>query len=449
MPLELLNIDAISLDAASLAIMDDTHQLAWKVNEFRPLSEPTLSELRIRLLAEEVYNSNAIEGSTLSLRETAEILATGELSLDKQREAQEAMNLMHAIRHVESLRPNSGAACDLNGLLETHRLILTSVNDAEAGHLRNHPVMIRGAKYQPPDAEAVHDLMREFLNRLSQSGKADPLLRAAWVHWTLARIHPFGDGNGRIARLWQNLVLFQGHLTAALIRSSERKEYYEAFQYADGGEFNPLVQFVARCCQMTLQEYLNAQQAVDELKDWAKTLIDPATIPSADDLAVHYTRWRLRMETLYDAFERCADQLMDVSGGAVSIRLTKGLILSRDDWSSLACSTTTRTRKYFEMTLRLGERPVGYAFHFYQSNPDHQGRVPADAIGLTAKLLASKTSRESVVWGEEILPWYCVGKDSGFLILDLGENCDGIEAVTVAKAFLTSVYQRVLTRPDS
>ena len=62
MPLELPNIDAISLDSASLAIMDDTHQLARKVNEFRPLSEPTLSELRRRLLTEEVYHSNAIEG---------------------------------------------------------------------------------------------------------------------------------------------------------------------------------------------------------------------------------------------------------------------------------------------------------------------------------------------------------------------------------------------------
>ena len=68
MPLELPDIHSIQLDAASLAIIADTHQLARKVNEFRPLTEPTLSELRRRLLTEEVYHSNAIEGSTLSLR---------------------------------------------------------------------------------------------------------------------------------------------------------------------------------------------------------------------------------------------------------------------------------------------------------------------------------------------------------------------------------------------
>ena len=446
MPLELPNIGAISLDSASLAIMDDTHQLARKVNEFRPLSEPTLSELRRRLLTEEVYHSNAIEGSTLSLRETAEILATGELYLDKQREAQEAMNLMHAIRQVESLQPNPGAACDLNELLETHRLILTSVNDAEAGHLRNHSVMIRGAKYQPPDAEAVHELMTEFLNRLSQSGTADPLLRAAWVHWTLARIHPFGDGNGRMARLWQNLVLFQGHLTAALIRSSERKEYYEALQYADGGEFNPLVQFVARSCQMTLQEYLNAQQAVDELKDWAKTLIDPATIPSAEELTLQYTRWALRMESLRDAFERCAAQLTEVSNGTVSITLNAIPILSREDWEALWTIPTARTRRFFEIQFQRGRGKVAYSFHFHQSQSGDSGRTAGEAIAIAANVLPSKTSKAYRDSAESVLPWDLIPEQSGFILVtpEGGGVEQPLDAVSVAKHFLTSVYTQVL-----
>ncbi len=445
MPLELPDIHSIQLDAASLAIIDDTHQLARKVNEFRPLSEPTLTELRRRLLTEEVYHSNAIEGSTLSLRETAEILATGERYLDKQRESQETLNLMHAIRHVEGLRPNVAAAHDLNALLETHRLILTSVNDAEAGHLRNHPVMIRAAKYQPPDATDVSDLMTEFTERLSQAGESETVLRAMWAHWTLARIHPFGDGNGRIARLWQNLILFQGGLTAALIRSTERKEYYESLQLADDGEFNPFVQFVARCCQLTLQEYLNAQQAVDELKDWAKSLVDAATIPSAEELTLQYTRWALRMESLRDAFERCAAQLTEVSRGTLSFTLTTSVILSREDWEAMWTTPTNSSRRFFQIQLQSDRGRIAYSFHFYSCQPGDSGRAASEAISIAAVPLKSKNSQLFKSTVDVVIPWTVVPTELGFVRLtEDGMELNPMDAVSIAKQFLSEVYTRVM-----
>lgn len=446
MPLELPDIHSIQLDAASLAIIADTHQLARKVNEFRPLSEPTLTELRRRLLTEEVYHSNAIEGSTLSLRETAEILATGELYLENKREAQEALNLMNAIRHIEGLRPNLANAHDPSELLETHRLILAAVNDAEAGRLRNHSVMIRGAKYQPPDAADVPNLMTEFLDRLSQAGESETLLRAAWAHWTLARIHPFGDGNGRMARLWQNLILFQGGLTAALIRNTDRKEYYDSLQLADGGEFNPIVQFIARSCQLTLDEYLNAQQAVDELKDWAKTLVDPATIPSAEELTLQYTRWALRMESLRDAFERCAAQLTEVSRGTVSITLTASPILSREDWESLWSTPTLRTRKFFEIQCQRGRRRVAYSFLFRAMGFENPNSTPSERIAVITNVLLSKTTQTYLESCESVLPFKLISQDSGFFCYQGDElpSFVPLDAVSTAKQFLTSVYTQVL-----
>ena len=446
MPLELPDITDIQLDAASLAIIADTHQLARKVNEFRPLAEPTLSELRRRLMTEEVYHSNAIEGSTLSLRETAEILATGELYLDKQREAQEALNLMNAIQYVETLRPEPSTAHDLKALLEAHRLILTSVNEAEAGHTRNHPVMIRAAKYQPPDSEQVDDLMTQFLERLSNSRSADQVLRAAWAHWTLARIHPFGDGNGRIARLWQNLVLFQGGLTAALIRSSERKEYYEALQLADGGEFNPFVQFVARCCQLTLQEYLNAQQAVDELQDWAKIVIGPATI-TPEELTLRYTRWALRMESLRDAFERCAAQLTKASRGEFSFAVVPSPILSRDEWESL-WTNSGPVRLFFRLQAQSTKGQVCFGFTFEHVLSKHN----LEPVILSVQEVASFTPPELVIKMQRLTRWKLLVDQHGFQVIrthtqfldGLELNNPSLDALTVAKQFLDEVCSQVL-----
>ncbi len=89
-------------------------------------------------------------------------------------------------------------------------------------------------------------MVKRFFARLKEPPEVHPVLLGAWAHWTIARIHPFFDGNGRMARLWQDVVLFRNRLTCAILRVEDRREYLSALEEADEGRFNPLTQLVAQ-----------------------------------------------------------------------------------------------------------------------------------------------------------------------------------------------------------
>ena len=118
---------------------------------------------------------------------------------------------------------------------------MKGVNDSIAGVLRNRDVMIAGAKRQPPDSRMVSDLIDKFFQYLREDKQmTNGLVLAAWAHWAIARIHPFEDGNGRLARLWQDMLLLRSDYTAAIIRPRV-DGYYDALSRADEGEFNGLI----------------------------------------------------------------------------------------------------------------------------------------------------------------------------------------------------------------
>jgi Fic family protein len=94
------------------------------------------------------------------------------------------------------------------------------------------------------------------LERLRTPAGTPGLLEACWVHWAIARIHPFKDGNGRLARLWQDLMLFQANLTCAIMRPEERGRYFDALIAADTGDFNALLQLTAEGVHTTFGRYL-------------------------------------------------------------------------------------------------------------------------------------------------------------------------------------------------
>lgn len=354
----------IALDAVSVELVEDALRLARKVNDFRPLSNELLEKVQKDLLGERVYNSNAIEGNTLTLRETRLVLQTGAgIDVGRRREAQEALNLAHAFQDIQENHP---AIFDQSHFLDVHRLLFQDVNNAIAGAYRNQDVLISGAKYQPPDSSRVADLMDIFFSELQNTTlKTETAIQSAtWAHWCIARIHPFVDGNGRMARLWQDLVLFQGKLTAAVIRLQERTRYYDCLTSADDGDFNPLTQLVAQSVSATLQLYINAYNETDLIRDWATNIIDESDTRSEEQRKLEFARWKIRMEEIRDAFERCATQLTNASAGRIEVELKSYPIIDQATWESIRAGEGASRTWFFWLNCRRNHAQLGYCFFF-------------------------------------------------------------------------------------
>lgn len=225
----------------------------------RPLSPGVLTRLREQLDLEWIYNSNAIEGSTLTLQETRLILEAGVTIGGKSlREHFEVLNHREAIAYVGDL-VGSDLALTTHHVRQIHQLVLTKIDDQNAGRYRQTPVRIAGAEHKPPDAWEVGRLMTEWSDWLADSQKdLDPVTVSALAHHRLVAIHPFVDGNGRTARLVMNLILMQLGYPPTVIERVDRRQYYRVLAQADSGRPTAIVNFVGRAVERSLNIYLEA-----------------------------------------------------------------------------------------------------------------------------------------------------------------------------------------------
>jgi Fic family protein len=232
-----------------------------KLDSLRPLPVASLKRLKEHFTVEWIYNSNAIEGSTLTLRETQLILETGLTIGGKSlREHFEVTNHKDAIEYVEKLS-NAKEAITPFHVRQIHKLVLTQIDDENAGQYRKTEVRILGASHIPPEAWELSRSMTEWGNWLKVSeNKIHPVELAALAHHRLVAIHPFIDGNGRTARLVMNLILFKYGYPPAVILQVNRKQYYQALMQADSGKIDPLINFVGRSVERSLTLYLDASQ---------------------------------------------------------------------------------------------------------------------------------------------------------------------------------------------
>lgn len=384
--MELTRLTDIKLDDVTKDLYKDLEETARQVNDFRPLSESVLQSVHQELLGDRVYSSNAIEGNTLERRETIEILKTGHIDVAKRREATEVVNLGKAIGHTSEFRHEQVASVDQ--LLKVHHLLLAGINDEWAGHIRNVRVLISGAKHQPPDDRQVQELLNSLFGQLSQDDTIPCPLLATWCHWGIARIHPFHDGNGRMARLWQDLILFNGRLTCAIIRPEDRREYLDALGAADEGEFNPLCQLVAQRVAKTFDMYLTAQQQEDALGTWATEIVGESEARLAESRRLEYMRWSRKMEELRYAFERCASLISDKATDA-EIQVWRYDIVDQSAWENLRSGMPTSRTWYFKLVFRKANKFLTYFFfvgkHFWGDADNDQDRSKPHACLLISE----------------------------------------------------------------
>ena len=228
------------------------------LKQSRPLPSIALSKIKEQLSIEWTYNSNSIEGNTLTLRETQMVLQEGITVKGKSlREHFEAKNHEKAINYLFSIVKDDYELRSID-ILSIHGLILNLIEEDFAGRIRNGGVRITGANFIPPNANKVSDLLDELIDFVNTNPlDLNDIELATIFHHKLVWIHPFFDGNGRTVRLVMNLLLMRKGFPPAIILNTDRKKYYEALNLANNGNYQKLTLLMCQSLERTLNIYIN------------------------------------------------------------------------------------------------------------------------------------------------------------------------------------------------
>ena len=242
-----------------MKVLSEIDVLKQKTDALKPLNKIQLHKLNDYFFTDYTYESNKIEGNTLTLQETAMVIKEGVTIGGKSvREHLEAINHKEAIDFVNDLS-NNKITLNERSIKELHYLVLKGIHNAEAGNYRNTDVRISGSKHHPPSFFDVPLKMETLITyyNLHQSS-LHPVILAADMHQILVGIHPFIDGNGRTSRLLMNLILLKNGYYIANIKGSlaSRMKYYDALEKAHvKGQTNDFRMLVAKAVKYSLTEF--------------------------------------------------------------------------------------------------------------------------------------------------------------------------------------------------
>ena len=236
------------------------------LDNLRPLPPQLVKKLQEQMQIEFTYNSNAIEGNTLSLRETQLVIQEGITVGGKSlKEHLEAKNHPEAIDYVEKLAQQE-TTIEQEDIQKVHALLMRGIDDQNAGKYRTGQVRVAGATFMPPPASKINAKIAELLQTLSQNPEElRPIELAAFFHHRLVYIHPFIDGNGRTARLLMNVILMKNWYPFTVLLKVDRPKYLRVLSEADNGSPAPFANFIAKCVERSLDIYLLASEKEAEI----------------------------------------------------------------------------------------------------------------------------------------------------------------------------------------
>ena len=205
-------------------------ELKRDYERLRPGRESLLRLIAKAEVSEAVYNSNAIENSTLTLDETERVLLAGEVSRDMDiREVLEAQNLARITNYIVE-KPVDLA---VDGMLLLHEMLLSNIDDEVAGRFRSDGEHVRVGSRVAPPPEAVAGMLTNAVADFHSDHEMYFLDRIARFHARFENIHPFVDGNGRIGRVLANVQLIGFGFPPVIVRNSDKVAYYTALREFD------------------------------------------------------------------------------------------------------------------------------------------------------------------------------------------------------------------------
>lgn len=231
-------------------------ELKLKLDSFRPLDLSIVKNLHEDLVLRWTYHSNAIEGNTLTLKETKVALEGITIGGKTLREHFEAINHKDAILFMEDLAQKEDKLSEYS-IKQIHSLILKNIDDENKGKYRTTNVIISGAEHKPPQSFEVQSKMQEFIKKYNENiTKLHPIELASFVHIEFVKIHPFIDGNGRTSRLLMNLELIKAGFPPVVIELEDRLEYYKALDIANNeNDYKPFLELMKKVIEKSFEPY--------------------------------------------------------------------------------------------------------------------------------------------------------------------------------------------------
>lgn len=362
----------------AIGLADSIAEIAARVQSLRStgrLTPEVLGNLRRYFKIKNIYNSNAIEGNTLNVGETELVVQQGLTLTGKPlRDQAEARNLSEALDFLEDMASCADKPITETDIRQMHAFVLKGINDEEAGRYRRVTVVISGSKYAPPPAEDVGPQMLQFCNWLAAVttspalGTQEGLLYAAVAHTWFVTIHPFIDGNGRVARLLMNLVLMRYGYPIAIITREDRQRYYDALEESQSSNLSLFLALVIDCLTESLEEYESAAQEQRERLEWAQSL---AARLGANELATSknkYEVWRRAMELFEAQVAQLAD-MVNQSLPLVRIQVREFGELEFEKYLSLSKGHSAKKTWFFRIDFRAAHKVVRYLFFFGSASP--------------------------------------------------------------------------------
>jgi len=386
-PDDILRPELFAPTGAALYVIEEIDAIIAKIDAKRPLSADLIARLEGEILADRVHSSAVTEGNRLSRRETLVVLSTGLIEAGSRKDVTEVRNLARAITETEQAIGRGESVTPLL-LRQLQGLLLQDIERVGVGIFRTENVAISGATHQPPDFNDVPELVEAVCAHLAASyDHLHAIQLATWAHWATARIHPFRDGNGRLARLMQDYVLLRKHYVPAPLRSEDREGlYYDALDRADSGDGQPLLEIVAKNTLRMADRYVSLISEEESKRDWISAITKAATekVKQSDHrrfLAVQRSFANLKAE-----FQDVCKQLDDQIPG-LHTRFTDYGDIEFEKFQGIEHGRFAKKAWLWGVEFRVGETRLRFVFWYgaHIAGPDDcQSQMPSRVVLLVS-----------------------------------------------------------------
>ena len=235
---------------------NDNDEYKAKIDAYRPLNEGAVKQIQEYYRIGLTYSSNALEGNTLDLAETKVVLEDG-LTINGKPMKDHLETLGHSDAFYELLKLAQTDTITEDNIKYLHKLFYKRIDEENAGRYRTKNIIVTGSDIDFPKPDELANKMGEFTQNIQEmKSTLHPVEFSAMLHAKFVNIHPFIDGNGRVARLLMNLALLQAGYNITIIPPVVRADYIRAIQETNHNCFTPFVNFVSEMVLESQKEYL-------------------------------------------------------------------------------------------------------------------------------------------------------------------------------------------------